>query len=111
MSNISGISNTSARTFVTEESSLVAKKGRFKKKGTKLHVYMDHIFVAQHMKLGSSCVVCKRGIPLRMGKQGYVCRDCGIITHKPCHIKVESHCIQSSLPTMELEYYGEDSKT
>jgi len=129
MSNMSGISNTSARTFVTEESSLVletlenglhhhylvplqvAKKGRFKKKGTKLHVYMDHIFVAQHMKLGSSCVVCKRGIPLRMGKQGYVCRDCGIITHKPCHIKVESHCIQSSLPSMELEYYGEDSKT
>ena len=69
MSNMSGISNTSARTFVTEESSLVletlenglhhhylvplqvAKKGRFKKKGTKLHVYMDHIFVAQHMKL------------------------------------------------------------
>ena len=29
----------------------VAKKGRFKKKGNKLHVYMDHIFVAQHMKL------------------------------------------------------------
>ena len=69
MSNMSGISNTSARTFVTEESSLVletlenglhhhylvplqvAKKGRFKKKGIKLHVYMDHIFVAQHMKL------------------------------------------------------------
>jgi ribosomal protein L37AE/L43A len=125
MSGMSGISNASAKTFVTEESSLVletlenglhhhylvpiqvAKKGRFKKKGTKLHVYMDHIFVAQHMKLGSSCVACKRGIPLRMGKQAYVCRDCGIITHKPCHIKVESHCIQTSLPSMELEYYGD----
>jgi len=129
MSNMSGISNTSAKTFVTEESSLVletlengirhhyliplqvAKKGRFKKKGTKLHVYMDHIFVAQHIKSGSSCVACKRGIPLRMGKQAYVCRDCGIITHKPCHIKVESHCIQTSLPSMEFEYYGEENKS
>ena len=68
MSGMSGISNASAKTFVSEESSLVletlengrhhhylipiqvAKRGRFKKKGTKLHVYMDHIFVAQHMK-------------------------------------------------------------
>ena len=74
MSGMSGISNASAKTFVSEESSLVletlengrhhhylipiqvTKRGRFKKKGTTLHVYnvrvyMDHIFVAQHMKL------------------------------------------------------------
>jgi hypothetical protein len=69
MSGMSGISNASAKTFVSEESSLVlqtledgrhhyylipiqvARRGRFKKKGTKLHVYMDHVFVAQHMKL------------------------------------------------------------
>eukprot|EP00090_Calanus_glacialis_P010043 TRINITY_DN18425_c0_g1_i1.p1 TRINITY_DN18425_c0_g1~~TRINITY_DN18425_c0_g1_i1.p1 ORF type:complete len:540 (+),score=148.32 TRINITY_DN18425_c0_g1_i1:22-1620(+) len=128
MSGMSGISNASAKTFVSEESSLVletlengrhhhylipiqvAKRGRFKKKGTKLHVYMDHIFVAQHMKLGTSCVACKHAIPLRLGKQAYVCRDCGIITHKPCHIKVESHCLQTTLPSMELEYYNENSK-
>jgi len=129
MSGMSGISNASAITFVTEESSLVletlengihhhylvpiqvAKRGRFKKKGTKLHVYMDHIFVAQHMKLGSICSACKRAIPLRLGKQAYVCRDCGIITHKPCHVKVESHCLQTTLPSMELEYYTENVKT
>jgi len=28
-----------------------AKKGKFKKKGNKLHIYMDHTFVAQHIKL------------------------------------------------------------
>ena len=28
----------------------VARKGRFKKRGTKLHVYLDHIFVARHVK-------------------------------------------------------------
>ena len=66
---MSGISAASTKTFITEESSLIletlengqhhhylipieiAKRGRFKKKGTKLHVYMDHIFIAQHMKL------------------------------------------------------------
>ena len=29
----------------------VARTGKFKKKGTKLHIFLDHIFVAQHLKL------------------------------------------------------------
>ena len=28
----------------------VARKGRFKRRGTKLHVYLDHVFVARHVK-------------------------------------------------------------
>jgi hypothetical protein len=28
----------------------VAKRGRLGKRGTKLHIYMDHIFVAQRIK-------------------------------------------------------------
>ena len=69
MSDVSGISNASNKTYVSEDSSLVletleggrhhhylipmqvARRGRFKKPGTKLHVYMDHIFTAQHIKL------------------------------------------------------------
>ena len=31
--------------------SQAARRGRFKKKGTKLHIFMDHIFVARHIKL------------------------------------------------------------
>ena len=27
-----------------------AKRGKFKKKGNKLHIFMDHTFVAQHIK-------------------------------------------------------------
>jgi hypothetical protein len=27
---------------------------------------------------------------MRLGKQAYVCRDCGITTHKPCHVKVKN---------------------
>ena len=69
LSDVSGISNVSNKTFVTEESSLVletyekgrlhhylipimaAKQGKFQKRGTKLHIYMDHVFTAQHIKL------------------------------------------------------------
>ena len=54
---------------------------------------------------GSSCVVCKRGIPLRMGKQGYVCRDCGIITHKPCHIKVGNNHDNRAGKTCYTKFY------
>jgi len=126
VSNISSFSQTSNKTFVTEESSLVletleegrhhhylipiqaARRGRFKKKGTKLHIFMDHIFVARHIKLGSACQVCNVLIPLRLGKQAYVCRDCGLTCHKPCHIRVDNHCLQTSLPNMELEFYSED---
>merc|ERR1719420_1607801 len=128
MSDVSGISNfstASQRTFISEESSLVletlggghhhylipiqaARRGKFKKKGTKLHIYMDHVFVARHIKLGSACQVCNSLIPLRLGKQAYVCRDCGLTCHKPCHIRVDNHCLQTSLPNMELEFYSED---
>ncbi len=68
LSDVSGISGASNKTYLAEESSLVlettengvtkfyliphdvALKGRFRKKGTKLHVVMDHIFVAKHIK-------------------------------------------------------------
>ena len=69
VSGLSAISNTSTKTFVSADSSLVlevqepdrhhyylvplqtARRGRFKKRGTKLHIYMDHTFVAQHIKV------------------------------------------------------------
>jgi len=128
VSGLSAISNISSKTFVCEESSLVlevaetdkhhyylvpiqvARTGKFKKKGTKLHIFLDHIFVAQHLKFGSICSVCHHRISMRPGKQGYVCRDCGLVTHKPCHIQVESHCEQTTLPSLDLEYYSEEKK-
>lgn len=122
MSDMSAISTASGKTYVAEESSLVlecvedgitnhylipyhlAKRGRFGRKGTKLHVYMDHIFVAKRIKGGTTCEVCLTSIPFRLGKQGYSCRDCSMVCHKPCHIKVPSHCLETSLPNMELQF-------
>ena len=51
---------------------------------------------------GTFCGACEESIPMRLGKQAYVCRDCGLVCHKPCHVRVGEHCAQTSLPTMEL---------
>ncbi|XP_059087101.1 uncharacterized protein LOC131883608 isoform X2 [Tigriopus californicus] len=126
-SDLSGISNVSNRTYLNEESSLileatdngmkraylvpyeVAKQGKLRRKGVKLHVYMDHIFVAKHVKGGTMCEVCQSSIPIRLGKQGYVCRDCGLVCHKACHVRVENHCTETSLPAMEIECYNDSA--
>ena len=75
MSDVSGISATSNKSYISEDSSLVletlengrhhhylipvqaARSGRFKKPGTKLHVFMDHVFTAQHIKLYVSLTI------------------------------------------------------
>eukprot|EP00096_Caligus_rogercresseyi_P007642 TRINITY_DN255_c0_g1_i13.p1 TRINITY_DN255_c0_g1~~TRINITY_DN255_c0_g1_i13.p1 ORF type:complete len:896 (-),score=125.37 TRINITY_DN255_c0_g1_i13:572-3259(-) len=81
------------------------KRGRTrlgKKQGSKLHVFNNHLFIAKHIKRGTHCSVCRKRIILRLGKQGYVCRDCGKICHKQCHEKVEDICMKSTFPSMEL---------
>ena len=105
----------------------LAKRKKFKRGSTKLHIYMDHVFVAQRVKRyykiyrqkllkylinnskmssfffsGTTCAVCLTSIPFRLGKQAYICRDCQFVCHKPCHIKVPDHCMETSLPKMEL---------
>eukprot|EP00794_Sanderia_malayensis_P011286 gene11286-12467_t len=81
----------------------MARRGNYDKNGTKLHVYNGHIFVAQHFsKSPPSCVVCSLPLTRRIGKQGYQCRDCKIITHKRCHNYVKSHCQGSSFGSLEM---------
>eukprot|EP00096_Caligus_rogercresseyi_P002302 TRINITY_DN14394_c0_g1_i1.p1 TRINITY_DN14394_c0_g1~~TRINITY_DN14394_c0_g1_i1.p1 ORF type:complete len:105 (-),score=15.97 TRINITY_DN14394_c0_g1_i1:77-391(-) len=86
----------------------VAAKEKPALKGTRLHVYMDHIFVAKHIKRGKACHVCSKNIPFRLKKQGYMCRDCQLICHKPCHIQVGTHCLESSLPAMDILHIKKD---
>ncbi|CAB4065650.1 unnamed protein product [Lepeophtheirus salmonis] len=73
-----------------------------KRQGSKIHVFNNHLFIAKHIKGGTICSVCKKRIIMRLGKQGYVCRDCGKICHKRCHEKAEEICIKSTFPSMEL---------
>ncbi|XP_055704949.1 uncharacterized protein LOC129802840 isoform X20 [Phlebotomus papatasi] len=119
-SAISGISSTSTKTYVHEASTLVletiengvkrhflvplsiAQRPRWRRKGTKLHIYNDHTFVAKHLSGGLLCDVCNRSIPRRPGKQGYECRDCQTKCHKQCHVRTPQACTNPTVLSMEL---------
>lgn len=83
---------------------LMAKRGTFDHKGTKLHICNDHLFVAKHFG-GSlpSCSVCESPLTGYFGKQGYVCRDCKMITHKRCHLETKSVCPNSTLASLKIK--------
>ncbi|XP_011689259.1 PREDICTED: uncharacterized protein LOC105450868 isoform X2 [Wasmannia auropunctata] len=120
LSEASGISGTSTRTYVNEASTLVletlengikkhylvplslAQKSKWRKKGTKLHIFNDHTFIAKHMAGGTVCEVCKRTLARRLGKQGYECRDCQMKCHKHCHVKADITCPTSTIQSIEL---------
>ncbi|XP_055693573.1 uncharacterized protein LOC129795997 isoform X5 [Lutzomyia longipalpis] len=119
-SAISGISSTSTKTYVHEASTLVletiengvkrhflvplsiAQRPRWRRKGTKLHIYNDHTFVAKHLSGGLLCDVCNRSIPRRPGKQGYECRDCQTKCHKQCHVRTPQACTNPTVLSIEL---------
>lgn len=120
LSEASGISGASTKTYINEASTLVletlengikkhylvplslAQKSKWRKKGTKLHIFNDHTFIAKHMAGGTVCEVCKRTLARRLGKQGYECRDCQMKCHKHCHVKVETTCPTSTIQSIEL---------
>ncbi|XP_065366871.1 uncharacterized protein LOC135959756 isoform X4 [Calliphora vicina] len=120
-SAISGFSSASTKTYVHEASTLVletiengikrhfivplniAQRPRWRRKGTKLHIYNDHTFIAKHLSgSGLQCSICMKSIPRRPGKQGYECRDCHLICHKQCHVRAPQACPNPTVLSMEL---------
>ncbi|XP_075213106.1 uncharacterized protein LOC142319565 isoform X4 [Lycorma delicatula] len=119
-SGVSGMSSASTRTYVNEASTLIleaiengikkyylvplslAQKGKWKKKGTKLHIFNDHTFIAKHLPGGTQCHVCAKMLARRLGKQGYECRDCLLKCHKHCHIRADTNCPSSNIHAIEL---------
>ncbi|XP_034244281.1 uncharacterized protein LOC117646972 isoform X4 [Thrips palmi] len=120
LSEASGISGASTRTYINEASNLVletlengihkyylvplslAQKTKWKKKGTKLHIFNDHTFIAKHLTGGTVCQICAKTVARRIGKQGYECRDCLLKCHKQCHVKVDTTCPNSNIQNIEL---------
>ncbi|KAJ8975008.1 hypothetical protein NQ317_010109 [Molorchus minor] len=120
LSEASGLSSASTRTYINEASTLVletiengikkhylvplslAQKSKWRKKGTKLHIFNDHTFVAKHLQGGTVCQVCAKSIARRFGKQGYECRDCLLKCHKHCHVRVNDNCPSSTIHNLEL---------
>ncbi|XP_071520425.1 uncharacterized protein [Panulirus ornatus] len=122
LSDASAISSSSTRTYVNEASTLIVEtsengvfkhyliplalqqKSKWRKKGLKLHIFGEHTFIAKHMSSSTPCEVCQKTLGRRFGKQGYVCRDCGFKCHKPCHVKTDTICPNSTVNSMDLEY-------
>ncbi|XP_045464562.1 uncharacterized protein LOC123673876 isoform X2 [Harmonia axyridis] len=122
LSEASGLSTASGRTYVNEASTLVletmengikkhylvplslAQKSKWRKKGVKLHIFNDHTFIAKHLSGSTTCQVCLKSIARRIGKQGYECRDCQMKCHKHCHVKVNDNCPTSTIHNIELSY-------
>ncbi|GAB6027456.1 hypothetical protein CHUAL_001715 [Chamberlinius hualienensis] len=120
LSEHSGISESSTQTYLNDMSTLVietvenglvkhyllpasmARKSKWRKRGTKLHIFNDHIFVAKHFPGATPCQVCSKSMPRRIGKQGYECRDCQLRCHKVCHVKIDTPCPNSTANMLEL---------
>ncbi|KAL1458485.1 hypothetical protein WDU94_008631 [Cyamophila willieti] len=120
LSEASGVSGASTRTYYNEASTLVletlengvkkhyliplslAQKNRWSKKGTKLHIFNDHTFIAKHLPGGTVCQMCCKPLARRLGKQGYECRDCHVKCHKQCHVRTETTCPHSTIQHLEL---------
>lgn len=86
----------------------LARNSKWSKKGTKLHVFNEHQFVATHLAGSSTCHLCGRVFSRRPGKQGYKCRNCHLLSHKECHVKVEHNCPYASKNGLKLEYIDAD---
>lgn len=80
----------------------IAQRPRWRRKGTKLHIYNDHTFIAKHLSGGLMCDICNRSIPRRPGKQGYECRDCMTKCHKQCHVRAPQACPNATVLSIEL---------
>ncbi|XP_053620946.1 phospholipid transfer protein C2CD2L isoform X6 [Plodia interpunctella] len=122
LSEVSGFSTASARTFIHEASTLVletieagikkhylvpltvAQRSRWRRKGVKLHIYNEHTFIAKHLSGGTVCSACSKPLARRPGKQGYECRDCALRCHKRCHVRVAGVCAASTVHNMELSH-------
>lgn len=75
---------------------------RLLKRGKKLHVSNEHIFVAVKIRGGTVCNVCKNKIAGSFSKQAYQCRDCRLVCHKKCHTKTISPCQQTNYYNLSI---------
>lgn len=85
-----------------------ASQRKWRKRGLKLHVFNEHQFIACHLAGSSTCHLCGRVFSRRPGKQGYKCRNCHLLSHKQCHVKVDHNCPYAKRNGLKLEYIDAD---
>lgn len=85
-----------------------ANKSKWRKRGVKLHLFNEHQFIACHLAGSSTCHLCGRVFSRRPGKQGYKCRNCHLLSHKQCHVKVDHNCPYAAREGLKLEFIDAD---
>ncbi|XP_078380855.1 uncharacterized protein LOC144663698 isoform X1 [Oculina patagonica] len=88
----------------TQVPRVMEKRQAYEKGGNKLHIYNDHIFIAVHFA-GSppECAVCGKAIKGRIGKQGYQCRGCKLVTHRNCHYETTAMCTSDEVKHLDIQ--------
>lgn len=85
-----------------------SNKRKWSKRGLKLHIFNEHQFIACHLAGSSTCHLCGKVFSRRPGKQGYKCRNCDLLSHKQCHVKVDHNCPYATKDGLNLEYIDAD---
>lgn len=85
-----------------------ANKSKWRRRGTKIHLFNEHQFVACHLAGSSTCHLCGKVFSRRPGKQGYKCRNCHLLSHKQCHVKVDHNCPYATKDGLKLEFIDAD---
>lgn len=50
------------------------KKEKFPRKGTKIHLFKNHMFVSRHVPSSKLCPICSKKFTFTFGKQAYQCQ-------------------------------------
>eukprot|EP00124_Ichthyophonus_hoferi_P003225 Ihof_evm2s267 gene=Ihof_evmTU2s267 len=74
----------------TSEPFFFHRRGAVRK--NKIHPVNDHQFQAHQLKQPTFCSHCGDFI-WGLGKQGYMCNECGVVVHKKCHSFIATKCV------------------
>ncbi|XP_047133697.1 protein kinase C isoform X2 [Hydra vulgaris] len=94
--------------FKQRDSTYLNKRGRRNAVRRRIHQIGGHKFMATYLRQFTFCSHCKEFIWGVIGKQGYQCQVCSIVTHKKCHHLIVSKCpgVKIKEETSSEQRYG-----